>query len=165
MGIVDLIDLSKEYNCLICAAHPYAIAWQGMCKPYHSKYITKDVLNKIDIIEVITGSNLRKRNLKAVWLADSLKKSISGGSDGHSIFELGKVLTYAKEVHDAGSFLDSIKNKKNSVIGKETTLIYRSASQSVKLRLPTKTPVPYIKKGISYLKKKIQDSNYLMHNQ
>jgi hypothetical protein len=51
-----------------------------------------------------------------------LTKCFTGGSDGHTIFELGNVLTasYADSIE---SFLNNIIKKKNYVVGTETKLV------------------------------------------
>jgi len=123
LKVPELIEQSKAFNCVRVAAHPYgyAIANNGLSKCVSKNYVPKDVLDSIDAMEVINGSMTRKLNKKAHDKNLDMKKGFTGGSDGHTIHELGRVVTssYADNVD---SFLTSILKKKNYVIGKETLL-------------------------------------------
>ncbi|MBN1503171.1 hypothetical protein JW930_06510 [Candidatus Woesearchaeota archaeon] len=108
-NVLELLDTSKKYNCISSFAHPYK---------YRERKDFYDILKKVDAVEVINSGMGRKANLFALEKAKEFRKSITGGSDAHSIYELGGVITYSK----AGSvkeFLDNIKKKKNYVVGKE----------------------------------------------
>jgi predicted metal-dependent phosphoesterase TrpH len=118
--VEELIESSKNYNCLRVAAHPYgyAVANSGLFKSISKKYVPDPVINDIDCMEVICGAMNRKLNRKALATARELNKGFTGGSDGHTIFELGKIVTssYAEDVE---TFLNNILKKKNYVVGTE----------------------------------------------
>lgn len=154
IGIKDILDHSKDFNCVVSAAHPYALMWQGISKPVHRSYINGEIWNNVDAVEVICGSNIKRRNYKAVELAEQLRKGITGGSDAHTLKEVGRVFTYTQYNATVSSFLDSILANKTNVIGKETPLPRKIASQSIKIRAPGKHPIGYLKKGIHYLRKR-----------
>lgn len=160
--INDLIDKARNYSCIICPAHPFAVAWTGMCKYAHKSYIGDEIFNKIDAIEVLTGSNLRKANQKAIIFAEKMKKGIMGGSDGHTLAEIGRVLTYTKENQTYDEFLNSVLGHKTFVIGKETQILHRAATHSVKITGPMKDPITPIKKGIAYMKKREYKIKYVI---
>jgi predicted metal-dependent phosphoesterase TrpH len=152
IGIKEIVDYSNDFNCVVSAAHPYALMWQGISKPVHKRYINDQIWSNIDAVEVICGSNIKKRNYRAVELAERLKKGITGGSDAHTLKEVGRVLTYTKYNSTVSSFLDSILANKTHVIGKETPLPRKIASQSIKIKAPGKHPIGYLKKGVHYLR-------------
>ncbi len=152
MNINEIIDFAQKFNCVISAAHPFAPHWVGLCKSVHKGYVNEKTLGKVHAIEVITGSNLRKRNLMALDFAYKHNKAITGGSDGHSLKELGRILTYTKKKEDVNDFLESILKHKNFVIGKELMLINKALLHTSVLKYPAKNPFPLIKKSIHYMK-------------
>lgn len=150
--INEIIDYTKNFNCIISAAHPFAPDWTGLCKSVHKEYVTKETMDKVPAIEVMTGSNLRKRNLRALEFAHKSGKAITAGSDAHSLREVGGVLTYTKQNHNLNDFLESILKHKNFIIGKELMLINKALLHTSTLKYPVKNPFPLIKRSISYMK-------------
>lgn len=148
----DLFDMSKDYNCIVSAAHPYGLSWTGICSQMHKNLISTNDIKKFDALEVVNGAALRKMNTDALFLAQSLNKPITGGSDGHRLFELGNVLTYVKDPVDRISFLESIKKHKTFIEGKETNVVEMIATHSTKITVPVKHPITYMKKGYDYTK-------------
>lgn len=119
--LAHLIDSTKNYNCIVCAAHPFAPGIANLYKKYERGDVDLKLIKRISVMEAINGYNLRNRNEKAVeWIAE-MQKGFTGGSDGHTLSQLGGVLTFSKE-NNLDSFLDSIVKKKNFVIGKEIKL-------------------------------------------
>ncbi len=108
--------LSKKYNCVTSVAHPYGYNTRIGVKRLFKKY--EHILKKFDVIEAINGGNPREKNKEAITYIKEYNKGITAGSDGHSIYALGKVLTYSK-AKTVKQFLNNIKNKKNKVIGIE----------------------------------------------
>lgn len=157
-GIKDILKGSKKYKCVVSAAHPYALTWQGISKDVHKKIVNKKLWESIDAVEVMNGANIKKRNLLAVELAKNLDKPITGGSDGHTLGELGNIVTYVKEEMGLSEFLDSIINKTNFVLGKETMLPRKLASQAPKIGQPGGDPVKYLNRGLDYLKHRMDNS-------
>ncbi len=165
IGVNEIIDYAKEFNSIICAAHPFAIFWTGLCKAYHKPIVNENTYKKVDAIEVITGSNMKSRNRLAIEFAAKNNKSITGGTDGHTLNEMGGVLTYTKQPNTREEFLDAIKNKTNFVIGKETFIVRKAASHSIKIKSAGKTPISYIKKAVHYMKLRQKNKlNELMEN-
>lgn len=152
IGINDILEKAQDFNAVISAAHPFAPHMVGLCKPFHRKYVTRKTINKVDAFEVITGGNLRKRNLMALEFAHKLKKNITGGSDAHSLREVGGVLTYTKEKSDSTDFLNSILKNRSFVVGKELMLFNKAILHTGTLRYPAKNPFPLIKRSLKYIK-------------
>ena len=111
-----IYHLSKKYNCITSVAHPYGYSMRSGAKNLFKKH--ESILKNFDIIEAINGGNHRTKNEEAVEYIKKHNKGITGGSDGHSIYALGKVITCSK-AKTVKQFLDNIKNKKNKVIGIE----------------------------------------------
>lgn len=153
LALNEITDISKDYNSVLVAPHPYSINMEGICSQINSSFITMKDLQKFDAIEVLNGGLLKHMNTSAIALAESLNSGITGGSDGHRL-EVGKVVTYTKYPADRESFLNEIKNKNTFVMGR-TNMIEKFASQSVKIKVAVKHPVIYAKIGYDYLRQKI----------
>ncbi|PLW80176.1 hypothetical protein C0585_03970 [Candidatus Woesearchaeota archaeon] len=160
LPISDLINYAKDFNNVIVAPHPFSISWMGVCDSTHKKIIDFDFLKEFEAIEVINGENLHRLNLKALKLSEMLKKPVSGGSDGHTIVELGHVLTYVKEKGvNPKSFLNQLKKGNTFVLGKESNMVSKVVSQSNKITVPAKDPLSYAQKSYRYIKKVISVSH------
>ena len=108
--------LSESYECLAVIAHPFGYTMRGK-KDILSKH--RESILKFHAIEAINGGNPRNKNTKAVELIKEHDKAYTGGSDGHSIYDLGRVVTHSKS-NSLSGFLDDIRNKNCDVTGMET---------------------------------------------
>ncbi len=151
-GINKILDDAQNFSCIVSAAHPFIPGTAGLCKSVHRGYVTQETIDKVHAMEVMIGSNLRKRNLMALEFAQKNNKAITAGSDGHSLTELGRILTYTKEKQDVNNFLESILNHKNFVIGKELMLINKAILHAGTIKYPLKNPFPLIKRSVYYLR-------------
>ncbi len=113
----EIFQLSKKYRCLACAAHPFGYSMRTTIGEVFEK--NKEVFSMFGTFEALNGGNSRKQNLKAVEYIEKNGKAFMGGTDGHSIYPIGNVLTCSK-AKSIAEFLDNIKSKKNFVIGTET---------------------------------------------
>jgi DNA polymerase III alpha subunit len=120
----ELINSAKRFNCIRVAAHPYGylISNSGLSKAIKKTHVNEDVMRNIDGLEVICGGINRRLNEKAVEQAHFFNRAITGGTDGHSLFQLGNVLTISR-AETKEEFLDNIRKKKNIVMGKEVPLV------------------------------------------
>ena len=120
--------------------HPFAPYPQN-AEEFLMNY-NKKLLKKIDGFEVLNGLMKKDRNMKSLELTKKLDKSYIGGSDGHTLFQLGRVVTVT-ENSNAEEFLDNIKAKKNIVMGEEVSWGYRKLihliifKNSLKIRVKT----------------------------
>ena len=112
----------KEYNCVYSIAHPCGPVWTNLLK--YMKEKRKHLLQKLPVLEVINGTQLRGSNQQAGELVKSYEKATTGGSDAHIAEQIGKVITCAK-TDSKEKFLNAIKRKKNMVIGLEDSLLQR----------------------------------------
>lgn len=127
IGTQELLNKAKRYNCVVCAAHPFAPRYLNLYNHIKKKRIPKKILNDIDCFEVLSGLNTSKMTKKAIKWCSKLNYPFVGGSDSHTLSSLGAVLTYS-EGADIESFLKNIIKKKNFVIGKETKFFSKASS-------------------------------------
>ena len=93
--------------------------------------------------------------MKSALLGFNLNKAISGGSDGHALYQLGKVVTYAECRPTRKAFLDAIKSRQNKVVGKEIDILRKFRSNGIKLRTNIKNYPDIVEKNFTYSRKVI----------
>jgi predicted metal-dependent phosphoesterase TrpH len=125
--ICDLINITKQFDCVVSVAHPFALAYTNVPNTIKKGFVDKSFLEHVDAVEVMNGAITKRKNRKAVEFAQALNKGITGGSDSHSLFELGKIVTYAK-ADNIQTFLRAVKQGHNFVIGQPIGRIRRVPS-------------------------------------
>jgi len=98
---------------------------------------TEQILNKLDLVQGITSYNTKKADLMAVEWAKLHNKGIIGGSDGHTIDELGRAVTCANG-RDVNEFFQNISHKLSLSVGEQSSNIN-------KLLLTLKKEIPIIR--------------------
>ncbi len=114
----EILDILQKYNCLTIIPHPFAPYPQST-----EQFLLKDnksLLKKIHGFEVLNGLMKKERNQKALSITKELGKCYIGGSDGHTLLQLGGVVTITENT-DLEGFLDYIRKKQNIVMGEELT--------------------------------------------
>lgn len=125
VSVTDLVDITKDYSCLVAPAHPFAFPKRfSFISAMERGFVDKSVLQSLHAVEVICGANLRYMNNCAVDWAAELEKGTIGGSDSHSIGTLGTVVTLT-EGSTPEEILNSIKRKQTTVMGTEAKLYQR----------------------------------------
>jgi predicted metal-dependent phosphoesterase TrpH len=162
----ELLDIGKRYNCVKCLPHPFSISkslgikvkrdngvyvYKGIKKP-RKEYLK--LVKDVDIIEVMNGNMLKRKNNKAMWLANKLNKPYCGGSDGHIRYSLGKVLTICNG-ENVEEFLKGILKKKNKVFVYGSNFPRIILSNSSALRKHFRHPILHTGKIIKSFNKKI----------
>ena len=130
----EIIARARKYHTVIIFPHPNCAVYTGICNPYFSQERQQKLFHLVDGVEVINSGNLKKQNLKCALLGFNLNKAITGGSDGHLLKHMGKVVSYADCHPNRQAFLDAIKQKKNKVIGKEVNFLRKMTANGYKLR-------------------------------
>jgi predicted metal-dependent phosphoesterase TrpH len=110
----QLYKLSTKYKCITCVAHPFGYSLRSAKRHVFEK--NEPVLKKFEIFEAINGGNSKRANMLAAQYIAKHSKKICAGSDGHSIYRLGKVLTCA-DAKNINQFLDHIKSGKVKISG------------------------------------------------
>lgn len=146
----DLIARARQYRCVIIFPHPYSAAYTGICNVQFSKERLTRLLEQVDGIEAINAENTHRWNLKSTILAFNAGKGITGGSDGHTLYHMGKVITYAACPPQREAFLEAIKTSKTFVVGKEIDLLRKATSNSLKLRRTLKNYPDIFEKNVRF---------------
>ncbi len=150
LSMEAIIERAKRYEAVVIFAHPYCAAYTGVCNLQFPPERLNALCEMVDGIEVINAGNINKWNLKCAVFGFNLNKSIVGGSDGHSINQMGRAVTYADCPPDRYAFLDSIKNRQTKVVGKEIDFIRKFTSNSLKLRSNIRNCPELIGKNVKY---------------
>lgn len=141
-GVMSSLSLSMEeitrraraYECVIIFAHPYCAMYTGVCNIQFSNEARDRLFSMVDGVEVLNASNLNKWNLKCSVLGFNLNKAMVGGSDGHSLGQMGRAVTFARCAPNRREFLDAVCRKENQVAGKEIHILRKVTSNGLKLR-------------------------------
>ena len=150
-----IIWCAKQYQGITIFPHPFCGVYTGIANQHFEKERLEKLLGHVDGVEVINSENLNKWNLKSALMGFNLNKAISGGSDGHSLYQLGKVVTYAACPKDRKSFLTTLRQGQNRVIGKEIDILHKVQSNGIKLRSNLRNYPQLMEKNISYSRKVI----------
>lgn len=119
--VKDIIEKSMSYSCLLAIPHSCHILWKN-AKNFFAKTNTTHLLRHIHAIETMNGESTMKQNIKAAVWNRALKKAVTGGSDGHCLFELGTIVT-CTQADSVKDFLDNLAKKKTFVIGKPVSAL------------------------------------------
>lgn len=146
----EIIRRARAFKTVIIFPHPYSAAYTGVNNLNFTKNDLLDLYGMADGVEVINSENLNKWNLKCALLGFNLDKAITGGSDGHALFQMGKVVSFARCKKSRRAFLDAIRNKTNKVLGKETHLLRKITSNGMKLKHTIPNTPDIMGKNIRY---------------
>lgn len=146
----EIIQRARPYEPVIVFPHPFCTMYTGICNPLFSEDRQHELLDAVDGVEVINAGNLKKWNLKSALLGFNLNKAMTGGSDGHSLYQMGKALTCAQTPPDRVAFLDAIKARNNRVVGKEVPFLRKVVSNGAKLSANMKNSSDLMEKNVRY---------------
>ena len=136
---LKLLELSEDYNALVSLAHPFGMWWVNVGRCVHNDRSKLELLKRVDAIEILAGSLLRKMNLASLRLHKLMVKhrregfttAITAGSDGHTVIAHGSCVTCTKAEHavDSDSFLKAVTKSRVFALGKEpfTELLLENA--------------------------------------
>jgi predicted metal-dependent phosphoesterase TrpH len=150
LSMEEIIRRARPYEPVVIFPHPFSAMYTGICNPLFSQDRQKDLLASADGVEVINSSNLKKWNLQSTILGFNLNKVMTGGSDGHNLYQMGKALTCAPPCPDRVAFLDALKAGNTRVVGKEIDFIRKVASNGVKLPASVKNSGDLMGKNVRY---------------
>ena len=151
LDMETLIDRARDYDdAVIVFPHPYSAVYTGICNLQFPRQRLDALFERADAVEVINSENLRKWNMKSALLGFNLEKGITGGSDGHSLYHTGKVVTYAEYPPPREDFPHAIQARATRVIGKEIHILRKMTSNSFKLRSNIRNCPDLLEKNIRY---------------
>ncbi len=134
LPMIALLNRARQYRSVTIFPHPYSATYTGVCNFFFSSKELDALLLTADGIEVLNAANLHRWNMRCALLGFNLNKAIIGGSDGHQLSHMGRVVTYADCRPTRRSFLDAVRTRSARVIGKEMALINKVASNGTKLK-------------------------------
>lgn len=114
----EIINLAKKFNAFIVIPHPDARKPKNSYKFFRKR---QEMITHVNAIEGINSLIRRKSNLLAIGWAQALDKPIVGSSDAHFYQQIGNAVTCTEHRNIEG-FLESIRSKKNIVVGMEVSL-------------------------------------------
>lgn len=150
LSMEEIIRRARPYDALIIFPHPFSAMYTGICNPMFSQERQQELLASVDGVEVINAGNLTKWNMKCTVLGFNLNKAMTGGSDGHNLYQMGRAVTCAVTPPDRIAFLDAIKAQNNRIVGKEINLIRKIASNGAKLPASLKNSGNLMEKNMRY---------------
>ncbi len=150
LTIEEIVLRARAYKTVIVFPHPFSAVYTGICNFYFSKERLARIFELVDGVEVINSENLHKWNLKSTVLGFNLEKSMTGGSDGHKLKDMGNSVCYAKCPNHRAAFLDAVKKRCNKVIGKEIAILGKVSSNSAKLKINLNNYPDLLEKNIRY---------------
>jgi predicted metal-dependent phosphoesterase TrpH len=151
LELEEIMQRARKFETVIIFPHPYSGSYTGIHNPYFPEERFEQLLSLADGVEVINSENLNKWNLRSALLGFNLNKGITGGSDGHRLVQMGRVVTVADCVWKRRPFLDAVKRRKTRVIGKEIDLIRKMTSNGTKLRSSLRHYPDLVEKNLRYL--------------
>jgi predicted metal-dependent phosphoesterase TrpH len=151
LELEEIIRRARRFETVIIFPHPYSGSYTGLHNPYFRKERFVQMLELADGVEVINSENLNKWNLRSALLGFNLNRGITGGSDGHRLMQMGRVVTTADCAWRRRSFLDAVKRRKTRVIGKEIDIIHKMTSNGSKLRSSMRHYPDLVEKNLRFL--------------
>lgn len=146
----SLIERARRYKSLVILPHPYCAAYTGIYNSYFPEKRLDTVLEMVDGIEGLNGSNLNRWNTRCALLGFNLNKVITGGSDGHDLRHMGVTVTYADTKKRRRPFLEAVKAKQVKIVGKELALLRKVTSNGRKLKNNLRNYPDLVEKNIRY---------------
>lgn len=151
LELEEIMQRARKFETVIIFPHPYSGSYTGIHNPYFPEERFEQLLCLADGVEVINSENLNKWNLRSALLGFNLNKGITGGSDGHRLIQMGRVVTVADCVWKRRAFLDAVRRRKTRVIGKEIDIIRKMTSNGTKLRSSLRHYPDLVEKNLRYL--------------
>ncbi|MCB2145743.1 MAG: PHP domain-containing protein [Deltaproteobacteria bacterium] len=156
LDVESIVRRARKYNSVVIYPHPYSAAFTGICNHSFSDMQLDRLLRMADGVEVINSENLKRWNLKSALLGFNLNRAITGGSDGHSLQEMGSVVTYVACGRSRKAFLDAVNRKEAKVMGTESKLLKKIQSNGAKLKNSINNYPDMVEKNIRFGKSVIR---------
>ncbi|MEE9936010.1 MAG: PHP domain-containing protein [Deltaproteobacteria bacterium] len=150
LGMEEIIHCAKLFPSVTIFPHPYCVAYTGICNLNFDSSRLERLWEAVDGVEAINAENIHRWNLRCARLGTDLRKALTGGSDGHSLYSLGKAVTYAACAKTGPAMLDAVKSGATRVIGKEINLFRKLAAGGAKLNVGVAATPDRLGKNIRY---------------
>lgn len=150
LDVESIIRRARKYNSVVIFPHPYSATFTGICNHSFSAARLQRLLGMADGVEVINSENLKRWNLKSALLGFNLDRAITGGSDGHSLNQMGCAVTYTACERSRKAFLDAVSRREAKVVGTESKLFKKIQSNGAKLKTSINNYPDLVEKNIRY---------------
>jgi predicted metal-dependent phosphoesterase TrpH len=150
LDVEAILGCARQFESVVIFPHPYSAAFTGVCNRSFSDGKLHKLLQMADGVEVINSENLKRWNLKSALLGFNLNRAITGGSDGHSVRQMGSAVTYAACRKSRKAFLDAVSRGQVKVVGSESKLLKKIQSNGVKLKSSINNYPDLVEKNIRY---------------
>lgn len=125
-NLLEVLDEIKDQDGIIAIPHPFD-PFKGNPEEMEK------ILNKVNAIEVFNSRVPASiYNKKALNFAKKHKLGMTGGSDAHTVREVGNAYTIA-DVNDLNDFREAILKRETKVKGRLTNSLFRTAPKMAKL--------------------------------
>jgi predicted metal-dependent phosphoesterase TrpH len=146
----EIIERARAFKTVIIFPHPYCAVYTGICNLQFPAERRQRLLDLVDGVEVINSENLNKWNLRCALLGFNLNKAVTGGSDGHTLYHMGRVVSYAPGRKSRRTFLDAVRNGQNNVVGKEIDLFRKMTSNGLKFKTNIRNCPDLLERNLKY---------------
>ena len=137
-----VIDDAKNAGGFVIAAHPYGygVSVRGVMKGIEAGVIDSSVAEELDGLEVICSGMSMRQNMRAERYAEKNGACMTGGSDAHVLWEVGRAVSVGYANQTPLEFLEDVRRRKTGVCG-----VNRSSGQNL-LMGACMTPgyIPYV---------------------
>jgi predicted metal-dependent phosphoesterase TrpH len=165
LSMEEIVHCAKLFPSVTIFPHPYCVAYTGICNCNFDEPRLERLLEAANGVEVINAENIHRWNLRCALLGSRLKKAITGGSDGHSLYHMGKVVTCAGCEKSGPAMLDAVENARVRVVGKEINLLRKVAASSAKLHVHAGAYPGRLGKNIRYSYRVLHVKSVLIRRQ
>jgi len=165
LSMEEIVHCAKLFPSVIIFPHPYCVAYTGVCNLNFDDFRKERLLEAVDGVEVINAENIHRWNLRCALLGLQLRKAITGGSDGHSLYHMGRVVTYAACEKTGPAMLNAVKDGGACVVGREINLLRKVASSGAKLNVHAGVYPGRLGKNIRYSYRVIHVKSALIRQQ
>lgn len=127
---IDVLDEIKEQDGIAVLAHPFK----------KTNEIDKEIIKKIDAIEVFNARTKKHANIMAKEIAKKHAIPITAGSDAHFYFEIGHARTIVNDISDIECIRNAILTNNTKIYGKESFPYVDLFSKSIRIIKTRKLP-------------------------
>lgn len=150
LSMEALVASVRQYGALTVFPHPHCAMFTGVCNPVFSRARQEFLLSVADGIEVINAGNMHRWNLKSAVLGFNMEAGVTGGSDGHNLFQMGKAVTCASCGKTPGQFLEAVRNRQAWVVGKEISILRKVTATGMKIPTNLRNSPDLLDKNVRY---------------
>lgn len=150
LSMEALVASARQYGALTVFPHPYCAMFTGVCNPVFSRARQEFLISVADGIEAINAGNMHRWNLKSAVLGFNMEAGVTGGSDGHNLFQMGKAVTCACCRKSPAEFLQAVRNRHAWVIGKEVNILRRMTATGMKIPTNLRNSPDLFDKNVRY---------------